>query len=385
MKTIKKLLYLLQLEEYQNDRYLSWLKKFKIEQLEERKNKLRLSVRVIFILLMAIPFLPFLKKEKSLELANQLITPIFSFLEETIILLAKLKLKLYPNLTKVVITGSYGKTSFKEMLAWAIETKYSVLKTPGNINTRIGIAKIILSKLGKTQRVFIAETGAYRKSEIEKICRLIRPDIGIITVIGWMHLERFENITNIRQAKFEIIKFIKDKKLLFIPKEDHQFINYQKTIVKIGEILGLNKKLLENRIRQFGQVNHRLEIKEINKNMKIIDDTYNSNPLGFRRALEELKNFPSYQKIVVTPGMIELGDRQFKLNRELAVEASRISDILVIVGETNKLALTPPPTKKNRARLFYLGAKENLEEIITSHLRPPTVILLENELPDHYF
>lgn len=387
MKKIKKLLYLLQLEEYQTDRYFSWLKKYQIENLEERKNKLRWTSRAILTLLISVLALPFLGANQAIGFANKLLNPLFQFLEEIIVSLAKIKLKFYPHLIKIVITGSYGKTTFKELLVFILEAKYSVLKMPGNINTRLGIAQIILKKLREKHKIMIVEAGAYKRGDIEKICQLIKPSFGIITVIGWMHLERFKSLTNIRKTKLELLSFIKDKEKLFFPNKDHQFINFEKTITKIGQKLNLPEEVIEKRLANFQPPEHRLTIRKANGNLIILDDTYNSNPLGFEKALTLLKAYKNYQKIVATPGMIELGGKQFCLNKKLAKQAGEIANIMLIIGETNKRALISgtKEVQKKGLKIIYLKKNENLDEKLTPYLRPPTIILLENDLPDHYF
>lgn len=387
MKEIKKLLYLLQLEEYQTERYFSWLKKHPIKKLEERKNKLRWTPRVIFTLVISVLLSPFVKAERAVGFANRFLEPIFEVVEEIIVLLAKLKLKFYPHLVKIIITGSYGKTTFKEMLAYVLEAQYSVLKTPQNINTRLGIAQIIIKKLKKEHQVMIIEAGAYQEGEIRRICQLVRPSFGAVAIIGWMHLERFKTLTNIRRTKLELVPFIKDKEKLFLPPKNHQFINFRKTVVEITRQLNVSPKAAEKQFRRFTPPAHRLTAKKVNRNLIILDDTYNSNPLGFKKALKTLKSYQKYQKIVVTPGMIELGNKQFSLNKEVAKEAAAVADILVVVGETNKRALKTGAgeARKKNLRIIYLKKDESLDESLTAYLKPPTAILLENELPDHYF
>lgn len=387
MKEIKKSLYLLQLEEYQTKRYLSWLKKHPIKKLKERKNKLHWTPRAILTLLVSVLLSPFIKTNQAVGFANNLLGPIFQSIEEIIVLLAKVKLNFYPNLIKIVITGSYGKTTFKEMLAHALQTKYSILKTPQNINTRLGIAQIIIKKLKKKHQVMVVEAGAYKEGEIEKICRLVHPSFGVVTIIGWMHLERFKTLTNIRKTKLELVSFIKNKEKIFLPKKNHQFINFKKTIIKIGQELNIPQKVIEKQLGNFRPPEHRLTIKKVNRNLIILDDTYNSNPLGFKKALKTLKSYQKYQKIIATPGMIELGNKQFDLNKQAAKQAAKIADILVIIGETNKRALKTgaEEVKKRNLRMIYLKKDENLDKSLTAHLKPPTIILLENELPDHYF
>ncbi len=384
---LKKLLYLLQLEEYQNSRYFAWLKKNKIELLEERKNKLKYTPRIILTLIFSFVLSPLLGLKKAVGTANNILAYVFLFLGKIIIFLAAIKLKFFPNLIKIVITGSYGKTTFKEMLAWVLEEKYLVLKTPGNINTQLGIAWFLLKRLNKKHQVLIIEAGAYQKGEIKQIGSLIQPDYGIITIIGWMHLERFETIEAIRKTKFEISDFVRNKNNFFYPLKDHQFIDFEKTILEIAKNLAISSLKVKERLKIFITPEYRLTTRKINKNLIILEDVYNSNPLGFSRALKKLGEYRNYQKIVVTPGMIELGEKQFSLNEKAACEAAKTADVLVTVGQVNKKSLLAGAQKTGRKKLRIVSIDKNdsFEEKIKPFLRPPTVILLENDLPDHYF
>lgn len=389
MKKIKKLLYLLQLEEYDTDRYFMWLKKNDVNRVEERKNVLKWTARIYLIFVLTILLSVFSSREKAVGYANNLIIPLFSFFEEILVLLAKIKLSLYPKLIRIVITGSYGKTTFKEMLAWVLQEKYNVLSTSGNINTRIGITKMILGKLQKKHEILIVEAGAYKKGEIKKICELIKPAIGIITVIGWMHLERFKTIENVRSAKMELADFIKDENNFFYPSSNNEFIDFEKTIKVIGKKLGLKEEEIDERLKSFVTPENRLREKQVNKNLVVIEDNYNSNPLGFEKALQMLaKKYKKWQKIVVTAGMIELGEKQFELNEELAENTVEVADVFIIIGETNKEALTfgAKKAKNKKIQVIWWPKEKNTEGELSSFLRPPTVILKENDfLPDNYF
>lgn len=387
MEKIRKLIYLLQLEEYNTERFLNWLSKNPIENLKEKKSHLKVTPRVLLTFLLTFFLLPFTKDKKAVTVANLINKRVFHLIEEIICFLAKVKISLYPNLKRVVITGSYGKTTFKELLSFVLQEKFNVIKTPGNINTRIGIANLILKKLNKKHEIFIIEAGAYKKGEIRKICELVRPDFGVITIFGIMHLERFGSVRAIKEAKSELIPFIKDRNQLFVPHKLHKFIDFEESIIKIGKALGLKKSKTISRMKNFKNPSHRLEEKVINSKITILDDTYNSNPLGFEKALKKLKSFKNRQKIVVTPGIIELGRKQYEVNYEMGKKAISIADALIIVGKTNRQAILKGAQmgKKNRTKIIPIEKDENIEETISKIIRPPAVILLENELPDHYF
>ena len=386
MKLINKYLYLLQLEEYQSNRLTDWKKKYEIENFQENKGKLKMTFRIRITAIIGKILSPIIGLHQSILLGNDLLGIIFGFSQEIIIYFAWLKLHFYPRITKIIITGSYGKTSFKEMLSWVLAEKFQILSTPGNINTRIGIARLLLTKLNKKTQVLIIEAGAYKQGEIKDICRLVKPDFGVVTIIGWMHLHRFGSLDNIRKAKLEIVPFIKDQQKLFIPETDHIFIDFEKTIIAIAKQLGLDESQIQKRIKSFEKPDHRLKITKINNLVTLLDDTYNSNPVGFARAISQLAKYKQEQKIIATPGMIDLGEKQFELNSIAAQQASKVADIFVIIGQTNKKALEDgvKKSKNNRLKVVNIEAKDNLYLCLSSYLNKPTVILHENDLPDNY-
>ncbi|MCD6225519.1 hypothetical protein J7J95_00340 [bacterium] len=383
---LRKLLYLLQLEEYQLPRWQQWLKKYPIEKLEERKKKLVFTWRIKTTFILATIFSFFKEEKEAVAKANKITSPLFSFIKRILIFWAKFKLHRRSDLIRIVITGSYGKTTFKEMLAWVLAEKFSVLKTPENFNTEVSIVKTIISLLKPHHQILIIEAGAYAPGEIKKICQLVKPDFGIVTVIGLMHLERFGSQKNIRKTKLEIVPFIKNKEHLFLPSKNNEMIDFPKTVRKIALQLGMSPQAISRRLRSFSPPAHRLQEKHLAPNVILLDDTYNANPIGAQRALKKLSSFKKYQKIVITPGMIEFGRKQFAVNFQLGKRAAEIADIFFIIGRTNRRALLAGAQKaKKKGEIICLEADEDWNPLLTRLLKPPTVILLENDLPDHYF
>lgn len=379
---VKKLIYLLQLEEYNNKRFLLWLKKYNINNLNEVKKNLVLTFRARIILCVTLFFSPIIKPDRTITFTNKVFDMFVHGITFILIHTAKIKLYFYPNLTKIIITGSYGKTTFKEMLSFALKDDINLLQTPENKNTAIAISHLVIKSLKNEHKLLIIEAGAYKKGEIKEICDFIKPDIGVITVFGYMHLERFGTFENIKKAKLELFHSITDKKRVFLPRKDHEFIDFENTIIKIAKIFNLNITKIRSKISKFENPIHRQSI-STSGGVTIIDDTYNSNPLGFKKALETLfKNYKNHQKIIVTPGIIELGTEQEKQNRILAIEALDVVDYLIVIGETNKKSYV---NISNQDKIHYLGKNENQKSLLQKIIRPPSVILLENDLPDHYF
>lgn len=106
--------------------------------------------------------------------------------------------------TVIAVTGSYGKTSVKHILAHVLGCYHPTLMTPGSINTPMGISRIIREKLTDAHRFFIVEMGAYGVGSIARLCRLAPPDFAIITNVGPAHYERFKDLATVVRAKFEL-------------------------------------------------------------------------------------------------------------------------------------------------------------------------------------
>ena len=313
-----------------------------------------------------------------------------------------MKIRRMKDLTIIGITGSYGKTTTKETIAHLLMHKYKTFKTEGNYNTLLGVAKTIIGNLKSEHEVFVCEMAAYHPGDIKIISDLIKPKIGIITAIGPMHLERFGTEENILKTKIELIESLPGGGTGYLPKELELkiknfntkskiefFSSKEDLLVKIGSIFKISEEEILGYLKTAPQTPHRQEIIRTSANIMIIDDTYNSNPAGFISALEMLKNTPAERKILVTPGIIELGQRQFELKKEGGGSAAKIADYVIIVGETNK-----KPLKEGLKEVYgndhvskvYEAINLNAAKLKLSELAMPnSVILLENDLPDHYF
>ena len=283
--------------------------------------------------------------------------------------LAKNKLKSMQSLKVVGITGSYGKTSSKNILNDILNVKFNSLATPKSINTFNGLMIIINNKLSKFDEVFIAEMGAYVKGEIKGLCKLVNPKYGIITSIGTAHLETFGSEQNIIDGKMELIEHLPSDGVGVLNKDDEKQRNYKikkkdhckvlwigidsdkvdvrasnikcsykgtsfdvwfkdkeksysfetkllgkhnvyniLSAIALGYEFGITIKELQQAVKKVHPVEHRLEIKKFPKFYQI-DDAYNSNPVGAKGALDVL-NLMNGLKVVVTPGMIELGEKK---------------------------------------------------------------------------
>ncbi|MDD4761930.1 MAG: Mur ligase family protein, partial [Candidatus Pacebacteria bacterium] len=149
----------------------------------------------------------------------------FDFLAKKIIVLrARKKLSRLSKIKIIGITGSYGKTTMKEMLFSVLSEKFKIAKTPENINTPLGIARFILRELPLETEIFIVEMGAYKKGDIKELCLLTPPDVAVLTGINESHLERFGNLSNTISAKFEIVRFSKTNASVFLNADDSKIV-----------------------------------------------------------------------------------------------------------------------------------------------------------------
>ena len=152
------------------------------------------------------------------------------------------KIKAMNNLKIIGITGSYGKTSSKNIISDILNVKYNALPTPKNLNTYYGLMTTINNHLDKFTDIFIAEMGAYVKGEIAGLCKLVKPQYGILTTIGTAHLESFGSEQNIIDGKFELIESLPKNGFAILNGDDEKQVNYKlKNKVKIIWI-GINNK-----------------------------------------------------------------------------------------------------------------------------------------------
>ena len=397
MKT-RNLIYLAQLEEYDSNRIQSWLKKNPSKNVPEIKQHLKWTPKTI-LLFTKVSFLSlFTDNQKALFLTLRILTPFDTFIKKLIVFLATIKFKIFNKKTTVIgITGSWGKTTTKETLYHILKNQKNVAYTPSNHNTLLSIAKQALFLSPKT-KVFITEIGAYQSQDIKKVCNIIHPQIGILTAIGPMHLERFGSLENILKTKMELAENLPQNGLFFapqnlssklkvfsLPQNVNYFNDYSDIYYFLGHQFNLSKDEIKKSIESIPPTEHRRQIIK-NGPITVIDDTYNSNPAGFKLALDELKKIKSVEKILVTPGMIELGDLQDSENQKIATYAASICTHIIIIGQTNlKNFQTGIKKSKSKTKVFTASDLKSAQEIIQTIVSKNSAILFENDLPDNYF
>ncbi len=465
LKTIKYQLYLFQLENYDLRRFLALIgKTFGHPKFPPRKELVwtakakalfltalvlqalvaafladGLIALVVFGLLSYIHFL-------FLAAATMLLRPPDFVLKSIIIARAKRKLKKFQNLKIIGITGSYGKTTMKEVLAAVLEVKFKVLKTPDSVNTEVGIGRLILKELTAQTEIFIVEMGAYRRGDIKTLCELARPDIAILTGINEAHLERFGSIENTVGAKFEIVENSAPDALVVLNRDDervrenykkfvggHKVLFYSKNnaplpplILRGGEgelLLGDYAKGMINAacsiarelemtdaeiLKGFSQIKpipHRLEPIENPNGILVIDDSYNGNPDGVREAIKVLSQFKDKRKIFLTPGLVEMGERSPEIHTEIGRQLSKAADIVILIknsvtpfieegvlsvsssgerSETRESSLDSRLRGNDKPQIIWFDNTSSAHEALAKLLKPGDVILFQNDWPDNY-
>lgn len=347
------------------------------------------------------------------------------------------------NVLKIAITGSYGKSSVKEILKTLLMQKFRVLSTPASFNTPLGIA-LTTDKLDSTHDIFIAEMGARQKGDIDTICKIFKPDIGLLTGVNYQHLETFKSIENTMETKFELFNNLSKKGKAFFSSDNENSVKLfnrfkgEKYISGLNETgdnflsasdittnssgttftinakgyrpikcntvllgkhsimnillavsvalkIGLNEEEVERGINRLNFFGHRLELVPTNKDVTIIDDSFNSNEDGINAAIEVLNLF-SGRKIVVTPGLVELGKRQNTVNYNFGKLLSINADIVIVVGKTNAEMLINGLLDggKKKEEVYFSKNLNKGNEILNSILEKGDVVLFENDLPDNY-
>ena len=357
---------------------------------------------------------------------------------------AKSKLKSMPNLKVIGITGSYGKTSSKNILADILNIKYNTLPTPRNLNTPNGLMITINNHMDKFTEIFIAEMGAYVRGEIKGLCDFVKPKYGILTRIGTAHLESFGSEENIQKGKFELIESLPSDGIGVLNGDDEKQVEYDlKNDVKIvwigidnkevdvrasdikcnnkgttfkvsfkgdkkkyefqtkllgkhnvynilaglalGREFGIEISKLQQAVKGVNAVEHRLELKKLN-GFYMIDDAYNSNPVGAKNAVEVLGMMPG-TKVVVTPGMIELADKEDFYNKEFGRQIASVADYAVLIGENHTRPIYEGLIDNGFEKeniVVYNDVREAYKFIATLKGKNEVYALFENDLPDTY-
>jgi len=405
------------------------------------------ATAVAFYFFVPVIYLPFYASAMLLIcpyvclLANLINAPIEKAIRDRFTKEAVSMLRSHPNLRVVGITGSYGKTSTKYYLSSILSEKFDVLMTPGSFNTPMGVVKTVRESLRPTHEVFICEMGAKYVGDIKELCEIAEPEIGIITSIGAQHLDTFGSLENIVSTKLELYDHLTANGGKVVLNGDCALIRdnvaAQDSVIlcgadgelKISDVsadergtsftvtaknaepfsltvgllgahnvsnlgvaiaaaleLGMTPDEIKRAARKIKCAPHRLEIKPAGRDL-IIDDAYNANPAGTKAALAALGLFKDSTRIIVTPGMVELGEESVSFNKTLGADAAKVCDYIFLVGKYSSDVIRSGALEAGfpEEKIFIY---DKVEDAIAAARMAVTdrqrVILLENDLPDNY-
>ncbi len=377
-------------------------------------------------------------------LAGVLLTPIERAIQEGFKRRARQKLAARPDLTLIGITGSYGKTSTKFIIAEILSLRYQVLATPGSYNTPMGICKVINEQLRAEHQVLVLEMGIRHPGDIRELCAIAQPHIGVVTAVGPMHLETMGSLEAIAREKSELVACTRpggpvvlnadDPRVVamaeraqgpvwrvsveghpeadlvarditygpegtrFIVRDEtgreqvfqtqllgrHNVLNILLALA-VGRIFGLRLRQMAHAVARLRPVEHRLQLRREGP-ITVIDDAFNANPIGARNALEILGQFRTGRRVVVTPGMVELGDREAEENRALGRFMAQHVDLAVLIGPQRTLPIQEGLREAGfpEAQVRVFKSLFDAQEFLKTYLQPGDVVLYENDLPDQY-
>jgi len=358
-------LYFWQIKEYRWDRFWDALKNGEIfwllKQYDIRRwYRPKMTLRAIFSLLLGLVLICFLKWWWLL-VAPLLVAvivlgsgPVFEIQKRRIIGKAKRKMEKFCGVV-IGVTGSYGKSSTKEILVGLLKEKYKVAYTKDNLNSEMGVALSVLSWKGD-EEVAVVEMGAYKRGEIRAICEMVKPEIGIITGLGDQHLSLFGSLENLKKAKYELIDSLpKEGKAFVAGKEfsvnelkrrkvevdgfsfEYEGEEYKTKLLGAGQMsnvlaaikvalyLKMTRKEIKKALLGLDRDKFWPKMYEVNENLVVIDNSYNASKESFLSLIDYLESWKGYSKIIVSPGMIELGKNSKKDHKEIGERLEKIN------------------------------------------------------------
>ena len=380
----------------------------------------------------------FLLTPLTVRLAFLLIAPLEKHIQNKYFNKAVEKLDSMQNLMKIGITGSYGKTSVKNIMATILSESFEVVASPFSYNTPMGLAKSV-NEITESTQVFIMEIGARHIGDVAKIAKALKPQVGVITGVAGQHLKTFGSVEDVMRGKYELIEALDNNGLAVFNGENARVKNmYDRCILpnkmltsidsgnicvenlltttegtvfdlKIGDSvrscrtkligrhnienillavtvavgLGMDIDSISYGIEKLEFTPHRLEVIKAN-GITIIDDSYNANEVGVQVALDTLSMFDS-RKVVVCQGIVEGGEKEDEINYNLGVKMSSSCDIAILVGKlADKLQKGLVDSGYNPTRIIKYKNLREAQSAFKDNLRAGDVLLLLNDLPDNY-
>ncbi|MCF0114369.1 MAG: UDP-N-acetylmuramoyl-tripeptide--D-alanyl-D-alanine ligase, partial [Erysipelotrichaceae bacterium] len=387
-----------------------------------------------------MPFVAYYINWVLLFVMHMIMTPVEEGIKKGYFNEAKRILDEDTRLIKIGITGSYGKTSSKNILQEILSEKYYSLMTPASYNTPMGITRTVREMLKPVHEVFVCEMGADKVGDIQELTDFVKPSIGLVTSIGPQHLSTFKSMDNIIKEKMKMIENLPSDGIGIINRDNEYIRNYEVknncklvsygihekadyfgdnihytargskfdviyegesypfetrllgehniqnilAAIAIGRCLNVSWKELQAAVKKVKYVEHRMEVKVIN-GYTFIDDAFNSNPVGSARALDVMSRMEP-KRFIVTPGMIELGEQEYELNKAFGKKMKGCVDAVVLVGieQTKAIYEGLQEAEFDMNEVYVVATVKEAFRLIYQKATPSDTILLENDLPDAF-
>jgi len=334
-------------------------------------------------------------------------------------LLRKIVFKYQP--TVIGITGSYGKTTTKQLLFHVLSSAGRVFTTPGSVNTPYAIARHFIDNY-KGEEIVILEYAAYCEGEIARLTQVIKPDSVILTGLTDQHLALFGTKVKIAQAKAELVESLSDGGIvtLAVPETieiadnaknisqvklrkaweelenvcslspsgrvgiklnsieaQTEIIGLQaapavSVVILVARDFGITDERIAESLRTFKTTNNWIQRQELLSGATVINDGLSSNPMGFQAAIDLVSHLNPKKAILVTAGIVDLGELSSKIHTDLALEAKQIFDEVWYLGMEGKTEFSS---------VFGGGLISEQQEIEKKKLSSDTLILVEGKMP----
>lgn len=349
------------------------------------------------------------------------------------------------------IAGSYGKTSTKHIMAQLLAPHKRTLPTPKSFNTLMGITRTINENLEPKHELFIVEMDAYNTGEIAQMCKLVEPQVGVITSVGPQHLERFGSLERIADALYELVAslptaspvviyggentsallaeranragyhvvryglesesdtsfdvvasniVVDERASHFTWRWDAEGLEFRVSIPLLGQhnilnvsaaltvvhLLGLPVAQAARDAIRLEPTQHRLQLIPSQGGITVIDDSYNANPVGVHNGLDVLAQMRGNAKILVTPGMVELGNVEEAENKRFGEHAAQVCKHVILVGEqqTKPIFAGLQESGFPSESIHVVNTLEEVTATLGQIAKPGDVVLFANDLPDTY-